>query len=420
MATIHDTSSRTRIEQPRDQKRQTASTPARTRRRWNSASPNAAGQRPRPLHEQVQVALDGVADGAVALERRPRRPRRRDRRPSPSPSTRAIEASPSPSAMRVRRPAARAARRTRPRGRRSARWCLTAWKLPIGTPNCCAFLHVLDGDVEHAATEPDELRRGPEGGPVEALVRRREALVAAEQEVVGDGLPVHAGTGLGRRRPTRPARDRPATARPGAPRPARASRKRDRRVAAVGIESATTRSRTAIVADPRRRCQLASAGVRRGPRRASDPRRHADAPRPPSRHRVGQTGAARLDQQRDEVLVGHAQPAWRSGTSSPRTPISARASHAHADTAVAVAARRAFDERRPTAPPHAVRTASGGHWSGRAARADGVAELDLVVGQGESHVSAVLPRAGRAHARRRCCAGSRWCRRRSGPDRANS
>ena len=45
--------------------------------------------------------------------------------------------------------------------------------------------------------------------------------------------------------------------------------------------------------------------------------------------------------------------------------------------------------------------------------ADRVAEGELVVGEGEAHAS--TPSAGRARARRRCCAGSRWCPRRSAP-----
>ena len=51
--------------------------------------------------------------------------------------------------------------------RASARWCFTAWKLPIGHAELLALDHVGDGEVEHRPAEPDELGGGAERAPVE-------------------------------------------------------------------------------------------------------------------------------------------------------------------------------------------------------------------------------------------------------------
>ena len=115
---------------------------------------------------EVEVVLERVADGAVALERLAGGEhggvgglrlghRDVDRR------------------VRARRSATdQAARYTRGRAnssamRASARWCFTAWKLPIGHAELAPLLDVVDGQVEHAPGQADELRRGAQRAPVE-------------------------------------------------------------------------------------------------------------------------------------------------------------------------------------------------------------------------------------------------------------
>ena len=105
-----------------------------TSSRCQVASPQARGEGPDPLHPEVQVVLERVADRAVALQRVAGReraasaaaalaiatcdPRGRDRRRRAS-----------------RRPGTRAGAANSSAIRTSASLCLIAWNEPIGTPN---------------------------------------------------------------------------------------------------------------------------------------------------------------------------------------------------------------------------------------------------------------------------------------------
>ena len=89
----------------------------------------------RALQEEVEVVLPREADAAVHLERRRHHPLRRVGRPRSSPSTRR----PTPRGRRRRcttRPSTTVERMPSTSTSMSAQRCFTAWKLPIGRPNC--------------------------------------------------------------------------------------------------------------------------------------------------------------------------------------------------------------------------------------------------------------------------------------------
>ena len=321
---------------------------------WSS-SPASGGERPGAFGVAVQLVLDGVADGAVALDRGCGRARARRRRPAPPPSPRraagvgACRAAP-------RRRRARRGGRTPGRRYASASWCLTAWNEPTGAPNCCALPDVGDGQVQHPPAQPDQLGGGGRGRP-----GRRQP---DQRRVAGE---------LARRR-TRPRRGwrPPSTADVLAPpmpaTPAvRRCRTQDRRRPPNGVEPAA--ARRPRPAGPRDR------PTRRRARRAAAPRRTRSRP-PAARRRRSPTSS-------------------RTGTRS----VSSRPS------------RRVIRHRAPKTPdPRPARTSRPGRRAGAPHR---VAQRDLVRGQREPHGRLRHARAGRARARRRCCAGSRSCRRRS-------
>ena len=139
---------------------------------------------------------------------------------------------------------------------------------------------------------------------------------------------------------------------------------------------------------------------------------------------VAGCGARRVGEHRDrdqrvlDERLGQAPPGR-----PPRAAGPGRARPAPAHRRPRARARRARPSRRarataaplrPSSLAHAARTTAGGHsLASRSRTASRKASWSSVNAKriGES----LLPRAGRARARRRRCAGSRWCRRRSGP-----
>ena len=264
--------------------------------------------------------------------------------------------------------------------------------------------------------EPDQLRRGAERGPVEALARRDEARRRRRRRATSRTAP----TSTRHRRSSAVDRldrlelDR-ATDRRGGPRPARDSRNASA-VAAGRDQRRATRSRRRSVAiaggDPRQpRCgEVVGRVVPQQRRPPPPPSTTTGSGRPARPHSISsgtrsssvmpEPAVALGHQQAEHAHLGRGRPTRRGTRPSPSPPVGP-------------------STRRPTAPPHAARTASGGHRSASSARTAS-RNVDLVVGAVRIACQAVTSAGGRARARRRCCAGSRWCRRRSGPDRANS
>ena len=129
-----------------------------------------------PLDVEVQVVLPGEADPAVDLEARGHHPlggvRAPDlgggRRPAPTPARRSTAAH---AAYQV------AERIPSTSTSMSAQRCLTAWKLPIGTPNWTRSLAYCGGQLEHPVAAAEQLGRGgqraegPEVGDASAARR---------------------------------------------------------------------------------------------------------------------------------------------------------------------------------------------------------------------------------------------------------
>ena len=212
-----------------------------TRSRCQAAVAPRAGQGPGPLEEQVQVVLDRVADGAVALERGPA-----DERAASDAMALAIDTSRPRSARRwpaTRRPGARPARRS------------SSCERGVGQ----VVLHRLEANRS----------------------ARRTAAARSRRPTVRSSM----------RRPDRPA-GRRCRARPGRRR-ARRGRRRRRRRRPVGAASRP-------VSDGRRRSSAAGRlppGVVRPPRSPADGRRSTvtrhgrrAAPRRPGRAADAATG----------------------------------------------------------------------------------------------------------------------------------
>ena len=357
------------------------------------------GERPRPLHAQVQVVLDRVADGAVALERLGGR---RTRAASDAMAL-AIDTSRAAGvgagAPASRRPGRRRAANASSSGA-SARWCLTAWKRADRHAELLALLDVVDGQVEHALgrgrraarrrrARPGRTQRPPRRvvarpGVVVRRLPRRRCAARRDPSTVVDRRGVDVG-----RRVDEVQRVRRAVAAAAQSAIGRARRRTGPPVGRAPMPSLAAVARPASQA---RRIAGRRGQQRRGDRRRS--RRTGRAARPGPSPPAAAPGRARSARARR-------RPRARA---TPSTPISA--------SAVPHAADRA--PRRPApSRPTAARTTAGGH-SFVEQVAHGVAERELVVGEREAHAAATSS-AGRGRARRRRCAGSRWCRRRSDP-----
>ena len=170
-----------------------------------SAVAPAARERPRPLQVEVQVVLGRVADRTVALECGATRLQGPRRRPWPWPSTRAAP-------RRDRRP--RSTRRLGTRAdaansrpmRALARWCLTAWNDPTGTPNC--LRSARSRPSSRACGRPTRIagrrfRRRRDRGPRAPLPRSPRRVRACPEPRRGAGHRRPTGAG-----PARPRRGR--------------------------------------------------------------------------------------------------------------------------------------------------------------------------------------------------------------------
>ena len=264
-----------------------------------------------------------------------------------------------------------------------------------------ALVHVVDGQVEHPPAEADELRGGAERAAVEG---------AAAAAAVA-------------RRPT--ARRRRATRR----RVDRSTGAVDRRPRLGG-----QRRRGGQRHARRSRSQQDGIGPRRHQlRRRSRPDDASTSDRAPSVQSVAAEQRARrrtavstsgcgsagvaglLEQQHQSTLVEararraprarrrRARPS-RPAPSTPRRPVGVGPSPRPASAGVVAVGPRGAHDLGGHSLASRSRTASrNASWS--SVKANRIGDL--------------LPRAGRARARRRCCAGSRSCRRRSGPTSEN-
>ena len=198
------------------------------------------------------------------------------------------------------------------RERTSARWCLTAWNEPIGTPNCLRSRHVLDGHVEHRGRpSPTAAPRSP-SAPRSNAWRQRRRRVELGQHVAGAGVPVDRNR---RRLPSTDALGGRAR-RAGAARreqPSSASSQHERRRVGVGHE----RRRRAAVDRDRSPTTGSRAPAGRSPAIGQQRRGHRDVldERLGQRGRPGSSAAAR----------GRA----RSSPSPPSASGDQHAEHAH-------------------------------------------------------------------------------------------
>ena len=334
------------------------------------------GRAPGPLQEQVQVVLDRVADGAVALERLAR-PASAGRVGRQRLGHRHVAARASgrrwPATTRPGRRAGAANCELRARRRRGG--ASPPGSEPIGTPNCLPLGHVVDGEVEHPPAEPDAAARRCRARPGRTRARpppasptgRRRAEVRDPAGAPARRRPTPTGSsvadGLVRRVTRAVARD---------------AEQHDRR-RVHGHERRRRDGCTVAVAEP-------STDGRRRRERAARRRTRV------STNGCGQRGVAGLLGQQHPVELGRARarraPRARRCRARPSRP--------------ARPTRRRPGRRRPGASPvGAVGIAvgpRGPHDLGRALLgeqvAHGVAEGELVVGEGEAH-RLLLPRAGR-------------------------
>ena len=260
----------------------------------------------------------------------------------------------------------------------SARWCLTAWKLTDGHAELLA-LAARSSTVMSSMRWP--ARRGCAAVP--SAPRSKASSTPAASSVTTAPAPRLTVTG-------RPRRDRPPSRPPRrvtlGRRRAGAARRHDaaaggRRRAAHGTSGPP---RSAVMVDARSR------SVRR--------RRERHGRRPRLHERLGQRGVARPPRDEHEVELVEAEPA-----------VAPRARARRARPSRPARPHRCGRGRSAPSPRRRGRRRAGTPWSRRSRTASRNASWSSV------KAKRVISAAGRARARRPCCAGSRSCRRRSGP-----